>query len=204
MNESEQALVREAVSYYDLANPHIEFIRHNENLTCRIIDGNNAYALRIRCPAKGFSLKIFGDQATAYQLMCGEAALLLHLDRTASFPVQTPVFTKGEEPVCALSDGSPACLLKWVEGKTLKEEDCNRYAHALGELAACIHNAAEGFAGKRLSYSHDLVREMQKELDVAFRANHMTARHASLPYRCISRAQCAAVHHQSARTLLSR
>jgi hypothetical protein len=33
MNESEQALVREALAYYDLANPQTEFIRHNENLT---------------------------------------------------------------------------------------------------------------------------------------------------------------------------
>ena len=43
MNESELALVREALAYYDLANPYTEFIRHNENLTCCITDDNNAY-----------------------------------------------------------------------------------------------------------------------------------------------------------------
>ncbi|MDW7656903.1 MAG: phosphotransferase [Bacillota bacterium] len=180
MNEPEQALVREAMAYYDLANPHTEMIRQNENLTCRIIDGNNAYALRIRCPAQGFSLKIFGDQATAYQLMRGETDLLLHLSRTGSFPLQTPVLTKGGDPVCILSDGSPACLLHWLEGETLKAEDGNRCAHALGVLAARIHKAAEGFSGTRLHYSQELIRAMQKEIDVALLASHLTARHASI------------------------
>ena len=164
MTDSEKALTAEALAHYRLASPQTEFIRHNENITCRIMDGSDTYVLRIRRPTEGFSLKIFGNKATAQQLMRGETELLLHLARADLFPVQVPVFTKDGEPVCLLSDGSPACLLRWIEGEPLTSEDGGLYARALGRLAARIHKAAKGFAGIRLRYSHDLVSAMRVEL----------------------------------------
>lgn len=180
MNGIEQALVREALSYYHLTNPEVSFIRHSENLTCRIVDGQQAFALRIHSPTEGFSLKIFGNQATACQLMRGETELLLHLHNKATFPVQVPWLTISGDSFCVLADGSPACLLHWINGTVLQAEDGGPYASALGDLAARIHQAAEGFSGTRLSYSHDLVQAMQHELALAGQAKHLTVRQAAL------------------------
>lgn len=180
MNDFENTLVREALANYNLDNTHVNFIRHNENITCRVCSGNDVYVLRIQCPADGFSLKIFGNQANWFQLMYGEMELLVHLEHMALFPVQIPLLTNKGDLACSLSDGSPACLLKWIDGETLTTEDGDRYAHALGELAAHIHMAAKGFAGTRLSYSHDLIQAMQEEINVAFQANHITLKQASI------------------------
>lgn len=174
MKDIQKRLIREALTHYDVKNPHIHFIRHNENITCRITEGDNSYALRIHLPVSGFSLALYEGNSPLERLK-GEMELLLHLSRTAPFPVQKPVPDNNGEYVTLLSDGTPCEMLQWIEGKPLEKDDTGRYAGDLGILAAQIHEASRGFTGKRLSYSRGLVRKMRAELDNAREQGHLSA-----------------------------
>lgn len=173
MTEYEKRLVQEALKRYDIREKKISFIRHNENITCKVISEDCAYALRIHLPMEGFSLKLYETVPVA-DLMQGEMELLLCLSERASFPVQTPVQNKCGEYISVLSDDIRCELLRWVEGKPLDKDHANPYAGSLGTLAAELHKAAKGFDGVRLSYSHDLVQRMGAEFDLACEMAHIS------------------------------
>ncbi len=179
MTVAETQMVEEALKNYDFEKTKISFIRHNENITCKVTADGNDYVLRIHSPMEGFSLKLF-EHGSSEKLIRGETELLLHLSKAALFPVQRPVKNKLGEYITFLSGEVPAQLLQWVEGKTLLGEDITPYAGELGILAAQIHSASEGFAGERISYSYDLVCGMRSELAVAVEKNHLTQKQASV------------------------
>lgn len=175
MTNLEQTLVHEALTHFGLSAPEVTFLRHNENITCRVVDGANAYVLRIRHPQEGFDMSIFGNETSPAELARGEAMLLHHLAQHADFPVQSPVVAPDGKPYCLLSDGSPASLLRWVDGDTLNADPDGSYAYSLGRLCAKLHQATEGFIGPRNRYGHNLIAPMQAELTAAETANHITA-----------------------------
>lgn len=179
MTPKESELVAEALRAYSFEKTEVSFIRHNENITCRAATDGNEYALRIRRPVEGFSLKLFW-QGQEKDLMRGETELLLHLTKTAPFPVQTPVKNRRGEYTTVLSDGTEAQLLQWVDGKTLMGEDLSRYTGELGKLAAQINAAAQGFSGERISYSYGLVRRMKSEVLSAGEQGHLTREEARI------------------------
>lgn len=180
MKELEERLVREALSFYPLREPQIQFLRHNENITCRIIDATETYVLRIHKPEPGFEQKIFDAQVTDEQLFQSEVNLLLHLKHSNLFPVQVPVRGTTGAYVSVLSDGSPAALFHWLEGSPLDKSMASEYARDLGTLAALIHKASEGFCDVRLEYSHKLIKAMQAEIEYAQTLNHITLEHANI------------------------
>lgn len=179
MTTKETQMIQEALQYYPFEELQISFIRHNENITCKVTADRNDYVLRIHAPVEGFSLKLF-EHGTAKDLISGEIALLLHLSRTAPFPVQKPVKNRMGKYMTVLSDGTPAELLQWIDGKTLHGEDIAQCAGELGELAAQINSAAEGFAGERISYSYELVRRMRTEFMNAEEKAHLTKEQVSI------------------------
>lgn len=179
MTAKEAQMVQEALQFYPFKNTDFSFIRHNENITCKVTADKNNYVLRIHDPMEGFSLKLF-EQGPAEPLIRGEIELLLHLSGTAPFPVQKPVANKFGEYISILSCGVPAQLLQWVDGETLAGENIAQYAEALGTLAAQIHSAAQGFAGERISYSYNLVRRMKSEFAAAKEKSHITQEEASV------------------------
>ena len=176
MTVYEKKLVQEALQGYHIRGRKISFLRHNENITCRIVSGNDAWVLRIHSPMEGFSPGLYGT-ASAIDLMRGETELLLYLAERASFPVQIPVQNRSGEYVTVLSGGIPCELLQWIGGEPLEKDNANPYAGSLGAMAAEIHRAAGGFDGIRLSYSHDLVHRMEAELDLAYGRAHISREH---------------------------
>lgn len=179
MTAKETQMVQEALQFYPFQNAEFSFIRHNENITCKVTADGNSYVLRIHDPMEGFSLKLF-EQGLAEPLIRGEAELLLHLSKTAPFPVQKPVANKFGDYISILSCGVPAQLLQWVDGETLAGEDITQYAEELGTLAAQINSAAQGFTGERISYSYELVQRMKSEFAVAKEKSHITPEEASV------------------------
>ncbi len=113
--------IQQALSQYALKNPAVTPIRHNENITCRADDNGHTYVLRIRRPIAGASFHLLYSGYKPAELMCGELDLLLHLARSAPFPLQTPVPTKNGQKICVLSDNTPACLLTWINGEPLTQ-----------------------------------------------------------------------------------
>lgn len=179
MTAKEEKLVGEALQYYHLEKPKITFIRHNENITCRVTDCGKHYALRIREPVEGFSLKLLAPDSSK-NLASGETELLLYLSRTAPFPVQKPVQNRLGEYNTLLSDGISAELLQWLDGTPLAEEHMEQYINELGTLAAQINAAAKGFTGERIVYSHELVKRIKGEFAEANERAHLNARQTAI------------------------
>lgn len=173
MTVYERKLVQEALQHYDIREKRISYIRHNENITCKVVSEDCAYVLRIHLPLEGFSLKLY-ETIPVIDLMRGETELLLYLSERASFPVQIPIQNKWGEYISVLSGDIPCELLRWVEGKPLDKDHANPYAGSLGTLAAELHKTVKGFAGVRLSYSHDLVQRMRAEFDLAGEMAHIS------------------------------
>lgn len=57
MNLKEGNLLAEALNQYSFQQPQVKMIRHNENQTYQVIDGQNQYLLRIHLPIDGFSVE---------------------------------------------------------------------------------------------------------------------------------------------------
>ncbi len=179
MTAKETQMVQEALQFYPFKNTEFSFIRHNENITCKVTADGNNYVLRIHAPMEGFSLKLF-EQGLAEPLIHSEIELLLHLSEMAPFPVQKPVPNRFGEYISILSCGVPAELLQWVDGETLAGEDIAQYAEELGTLAAQINSAAQGFMGERISYSYSLVQRMKSEFAAAKEKSHITQEETSV------------------------
>lgn len=172
-------MVRRALQNYHFREPQISFIRHNENITCRVTENGEGYVLRIRCPVEGFSLKLL-ESGSPEDLMRSEIELLRHLSGRAPFPVQKPVKNRFGEYMTVLEGGVPAQLLKWIDGETLTGKNIGQYAQELGRLAAQIDSAARGFTGERIYYMHDLVCRMKVELGRAEEKGHLTGEQVSM------------------------
>ncbi len=72
MTEQEERLVGEALRAYPLEGAEVRFIRHNENITCRVTVGRESYALRIHAPVEGVFLALL-EQAPSEELMRGKS-----------------------------------------------------------------------------------------------------------------------------------
>lgn len=173
MTQRVETYIEEALQRYPLTNPKTTFLRHNENITCKVVEDKQVYALRIRLPREGFELKIF-EPVDPITLLQSEMDLLSHIEKAALFPVQRPVQTKTGESVAILDNEIPACLLHWLEGEPLNKETAITSAYEIGQLAAKIHLATQGFTGARLTYNSNTLGRMRNEMDVAFSRSHIS------------------------------
>ena len=173
MTQRVEKYIEEALQRYPLTNPKTTFLRHNENITCKVVEDQQAYVLRIRLPREGFELKIF-EPVDPVTLFRSEMELLIHVEKAALFPVQRPVLTKSGDLVAILENRTPACLLYWIEGEPLDKEMASMAAYEIGQLAAKIHRATKGFTGERLSYNSSTLNRMREEMDMAFAKSHVS------------------------------
>ncbi len=178
MDERQNELINEALSNYRMVRPKVTWIRHNENITCRVESDGSAYALCIHQPVAGFSIGILGQEGTELERMRSETELLRRLSNADLFPVQEPIPTIEGEYVCSLSCGVPACLLRWITGEPMTQQNGGEHARALGRLAARIHQTLTGAQCVRPRYSHALIRAMRRELGVAAEQGHITSENA--------------------------
>jgi len=173
MNE----LVQEALAEYEFTDPQLSFIRHNENITYKIDDNDKNYVLRIKKPVEGFTSDIFGTEITAYELMEDEMMMIEYARNVIRLALQKPIRNRKGKLVSRLSDGSPACLLVWVEGDVLNEKTVtSTQAVLLGKMAAQLQRGLHGqeYIFKRFSYTVNLIQPMKEQLDDAAQNGQIT------------------------------
>ncbi|MCL2416249.1 MAG: hypothetical protein FWD01_05475, partial [Defluviitaleaceae bacterium] len=69
-------VINRALELYSFANPNVELIRHNENMTYKIIDDMGSYVLRIHQPVDGFNLDLLLADMNKTTLIADEMAIL--------------------------------------------------------------------------------------------------------------------------------
>ncbi|MCJ8006491.1 phosphotransferase enzyme family protein [Lederbergia wuyishanensis] len=137
------SLVNMILQDYEIHAPQVSLIRHNENLTYKVIDPtiNQSYLLRIHYP---FTKNIEGIQHAKEGILC-ELALLQKMADETDLVLQTPVRTSSGQLISKLflNGYQPiyCSLLNWIEGRNLQNEDfsdCELVAQ-LGEQLARMH-----------------------------------------------------------------
>lgn len=157
-------LLNEALNNYEIQYPEIEFIRHNENETYKVRDtlSNAQYVIRIHKPSNDFSLDIFGYKEHSVDLLTNEMNLLNAIRENTDISVQRPMKNKNGEFVTVLSDGTPATILTWVDGKTVEEiEITDEVLFKIGEMIGEFHRFSKKWSKvselKRYSYDKSLL-----------------------------------------------
>jgi Ser/Thr protein kinase RdoA (MazF antagonist) len=165
-----ESLVQEALLEYEFKNPQLTFIRHNENITYMLEADSKKYVIRIRRPVEGFKNDIFGSEFSLYELMENEMMLIDFASKNTEIKLQKPVRNKKGELVSCLCDGSPVCVLEWIEGCVMNEKSITEeQAKKLGVMAAKLQKGLQGMECKlkRFSYTRKLILPMKEQLNDA-------------------------------------
>jgi len=152
-------LLTEALDLYNLKCPQTELIRHNENITYKIIDTDKQYVLRIHKPTEGFYPDFLNTNRGQFELIQSELDIISSLKNETDLSVQTPICGINSGFVQSLADGTPVTLLEWIEGQTIENVGLTPDIYKdSGKLMANMHTffAQSAERDKRYSrYSYD-------------------------------------------------
>jgi len=163
MNDEQRSRLEEALTLYPLSSPKGELIRHNENMTFQVADGNGPYVLRIHQPVEGFSLEILSAGGDKQQTIQSEMELLSALKIGSPIPVQSPFPCSQGGLVATLADGTPVTLLEWIVGETLENTELTPdLCRSIGVMTAGLHaffaqNRAQHTSLARYRYDRTLL-----------------------------------------------
>lgn len=136
-NEQLQEILKE----YDIRQPEITFIRHNENRTYKVkSQDGSTYLLRIHQPVKD---GMAGQQHT-YEGLLGELLMLEHLSGQNHLLVQRPMRNREGELITIIEHEGKrwnSSVLTWLEGRDLQKDDVSdpELVEKLGARIAELH-----------------------------------------------------------------
>ena len=135
-------MIDEALSYYDFKEPDTFLIRHNENMTYQVMDGNQKYLLRIHKSAEGLDFSSLCGHLPRQVYIESEIELLLRLNENSAIQLQAPVNNKFGTYVTRLSSGYYATALTWIDGDALTNMVItNEVVYEIGKLIGQLHNS---------------------------------------------------------------
>lgn len=160
---------------YDLHQPVLTFLRHNENRTYRVDDAEgNSYLLRIHQPVKD---GMAGLQHT-YDGLHGELQMLEQLASRSGVTAQQPLRNLDGELITVIEQNGVrlnCSLLTWLEGRDLNKEDLidrevvRKLGHQLGELHSFFreypHDGLEKRPSQGIPYNNQMVKIIHKGLE---------------------------------------
>ena len=171
-------LLKEALKSYEIQQPQIEFIRHNENETYKVKDtlSNNQYVIRIHKLSDDFSLDIFGDKQHSVDSLISEMNILIAIRKNTEIPVQVPIKNKSGEFVTVLGDGTPVTLLTWVDGSIVEEiELTDEVLFEIGEMVGKFHQFSKNWTKSsnlnRYAYDKSLLKSVISKIKTGVELN---------------------------------
>lgn len=139
---------------YPFIDPVVELIRHNENITYKVIDeaSEDTYLLRMHKP-------ITKNMEGVHNTREGIQSELKHLLAWSSYsklPAQTPVPNLNGELVTTIvneSEDVHCSVLTWIDGDTMSKEDftSEEMVSALGKRIASLHQFSQKYQHKHVS-----------------------------------------------------
>ena len=159
-------LEQEVLTEYNLNVQEIKLLRHNENMTYKVIAKEGEYVLRIHQTVEGMSLSMLMGEAKPEELIAGEMQLLDGLCQNTDLGIQKPVRNRAGQLVTK-KNGICATLLKWAPGECVNKQAMEaKQAKQIGAMVAEIHNpvTVDGSIS-RYYYGVDMVERMRKVCD---------------------------------------
>lgn len=155
--ENLEHLAHLVLEQYLISDPQLTFIRHNENFTCKVTDGNTSeeYVMRMHVPVEGFSQ--INTQHSLSNLYA-ELAFIKAIGENTNISVQIPVSNKGGLFVSEIMEPFSnktiyTTILTWVNGETMSHENpnCEQQAYQTGVMTAKLHDFSSSWEeGKTL------------------------------------------------------
>ncbi len=171
-----------ALAHYDLVEPTLTFIRHNENITFQVVESASAkkYLLRLHKP-------ITENFVCARPVeLASELLWLEALHRDTALTVQQPVRNRAGEFVTTIypqaGAGISCTLLRWIEGEPLWQNVPEAVAlmEDLGAVVAQLHEHVRGWeipsGFARPVYDNEFFRRQATLLLPGIEAGIITAR----------------------------
>lgn len=173
--EQERAMVEEALKYYNFQNPEVVFIRHNENMTYKILDGDNSYLLRIHRAYEGLDFTFHYGDTPRIIFIESEIELLRQLHGSQNIKTQYPIRNKYDEYVTHLEDGSLVTVLSWLDGVSLVNIDITEeLVYQIGQMIGHLHNRTTSFPHmKRCEYDEVFIERLSAEIASAYEMMHI-------------------------------
>lgn len=174
----ETTYLKEALAQYQMQDEESEFIRHNENITCKVA---GQYLLRIHKHADGFCTDMLYEGLNRNEIRRSELAFLTHL-ACRGMRVQQPVPNKDGGFLTIMEDGVCATMLEWIPGHVLEQEEITPdVCREIGGMVAKLHRAAADFCPKEaLRYDEDLCERLSGELARGVEKEWMENRYAHI------------------------
>lgn len=163
-----------AIQQYNIGGYTKKLLRHNENMTYKIVCKNNEYLLRIHKPVKQMNLGLLQKNLNMTKFISDEMSVLNYLHINSKIGTQEMIPNKDGEFVTALEDGSLVTVLRWIYGETLEnvllEEGLLK---TIGYTIAEIHNTVyPAIFPNRYQYDLKMLSTLNVELDTAYQMNH--------------------------------
>ncbi|MGM0884598.1 MAG: phosphotransferase enzyme family protein [Bacillota bacterium] len=145
-------LLLELLCEYGIEHPQFALLKHNENMTYKVINpvDGNAYLLRIHQPV---TANMAGLQHS-YDGLRAELQMLKEMAEQTNLIVQTPVLSRTGAMITEIVEGDRnlfCSLLKWIDGRDLKKEELSneQFARGLGTQTAKLHQFMRGYNSVR-------------------------------------------------------
>lgn len=176
------SLLNEVLAQYRFQCPEAKFIRHNENMTYSVADGEKKYLLRIHKEAEGldFSFQCGGRPRASF--IAGEMELLNLLSEKMT--VQKPIKNRYGEYLTQLKTGETATVLTWLEGSEVTARDkSEELAFHIGAMIGRLHNTCSELPKlDRYRYDDTMCAGVLHEITEGYEKGHIEEGH----YKCIS------------------
>ncbi|MHB1152407.1 MAG: phosphotransferase enzyme family protein [Eubacteriales bacterium] len=175
-------MIEEAVMYYNFNTAVTKLLRHNENMTYKIIKDDSSYLLRIHKPIEGFNLDFLRMGASPYKQIEDEMNILEYLNENSAIGTQKVIKNIYGNSVTILKDGTPVTVLGWIDGITLDNiEITSQVAFNIGTMLGDVHHKLNSLKLKnRYNYNDKLLHKMIGECDTALESGHFNNRQTKI------------------------
>lgn len=168
-------MIEEALKNYNFKHPEAVFIRHNENMTYGITDGDRKYLLRIHKSVEGLDFTLHYGDTPRHVFVESEIELLRILHENDKLNTQYPISNKSQEYVTRLDNGDLVTVLSWLDGDSLVNTDITEeLVYHIGQMIGNLHNATKQISGiKRCDYDEAFIERVSSEISKAYELKHI-------------------------------
>lgn len=168
-------MIEEALKHYNFKHPEAVFIRHNENMTYEITDGNEKYLLRIHKAAEGLDFSLSYGDTPRQVFIESEIELLGKLHNISSIKTQYPIRNMEGEYVSRLNSGDLVTVLSWLDGDNIVNNNITEeLVYQIGQMIGMLHNTTEQLISfARCHYDEVFIDRISNELRNAYEAKHI-------------------------------
>lgn len=176
-------MIEAALKHYNFKHPEAVFIRHNENMTYAVSDGEIKYLLRIHKAAEGLDFSMNYGDIPRETFIESEIEFLIKLHNIGNLETQYPIKNNAGAYVTRLENGYLVTVLAWLDGSDLVNTTITEeLVYQIGQMIGKLHKTTAEITNiTRIYYDEVYLSRVSNELRKAYELKHIEAQ----PYELI-------------------